>query len=131
MIFDFGIVCLTFVFRLNHKQTLKMTIKMLVDNNKTFSWIKTIIEFRIGFYLVCQFMLAGGRSSVSLLYYTIVDVNIRIYRSKIYDIWLWNRLLSGFINLKKCNIHRAASLHMIGLKLIKRFWVFVISTPRL
>jgi hypothetical protein len=26
---------LTFVFRLNHKQTLKMTMKLLLDNNKT------------------------------------------------------------------------------------------------
>ena len=26
----------------------------------------------------------------------------------LYNYWLWNRLLSGFINLKKCNIHRAA-----------------------
>ena len=28
---------LTFDFRLNRKQTLKMTIQLLVDNNKTFS----------------------------------------------------------------------------------------------
>jgi hypothetical protein len=26
----------------------------------------------------------------------------------LYNYWLWNRLLSGFINLKKYNIHRAA-----------------------
>ena len=43
---------LTFVFRLNHKQTLKMTTKLLLDNNKTFSWNKTIIDFGICCYLV-------------------------------------------------------------------------------
>jgi hypothetical protein len=31
-----------------------MTIKLLVDNNKTFSWNKTIIDFGIGCYLVYQ-----------------------------------------------------------------------------
>ena len=29
------------------------------------------------------------------------------HMSIVYNYWLWNRLLSGFINLKKCNIHRA------------------------
>ena len=28
----------------------------------------------------------------------------------LYNYWLWNRLLSGFINLKKCNIHWATSI---------------------
>jgi len=28
---------LTFIFRLNHKQTLIMTMKLLLDNTKTFS----------------------------------------------------------------------------------------------
>ena len=45
---------LTFVFRLNHKQTLTMMMKLLVDNNQTFSWNKTIIDFGIGCYLVYQ-----------------------------------------------------------------------------
>ena len=43
-----------FVFRLSHKQILKMTMKLLIYNNKTLSWNKTIIDFRIGCYLVYQ-----------------------------------------------------------------------------
>ena len=31
-----------------------MTMKLLLDNNKTFSWNKTIIDFGIGCYLVYQ-----------------------------------------------------------------------------
>jgi hypothetical protein len=44
----------TFVFRLNHKQKLKMTMKLLVDNSETFLWNKAIIDSRIGCYLVYQ-----------------------------------------------------------------------------
>jgi hypothetical protein len=34
---------LTFVFPLNHKQMLKMTMKLLVNNNKTLHEIKQLL----------------------------------------------------------------------------------------
>ena len=43
-----------FVFRLSHKQIFNMTMKLLVDNNKTLSWNKIIIDFGVGCYLVYQ-----------------------------------------------------------------------------
>jgi hypothetical protein len=40
-----------------------------------------------------------------LMYYFYIQIHNWL---TLYNYWLWNRLLSGFINLKKCNIHRAA-----------------------
>ena len=46
----------------------------------------------------------------------IVTCKFVFIQDRLYNSWLWNRLLSVFINLRKCNIHRAAGEVNI------RFW---------
>ena len=48
-------LCLTFVFRLNHKQTLKMSDESSANERKYVHEKKTIIGFGIGCYLVYQY----------------------------------------------------------------------------
>jgi hypothetical protein len=61
---------LIFVFRLNHKQMLKMTMKLLIDNNKTFSWNISIIDSWIGFYLEMQ----TNYKNLFFIYFQICDI---------------------------------------------------------
>ena len=51
-------------------------------------------------YTVC-YQLQDGFSKLAHL------EKLLIFNMTLYNYWLWNRLLSGFINLTKCNIHWA------------------------
>jgi hypothetical protein len=79
---------LTFAFRLNHKQTLKMMMKLLVDNNKTFSWNKTIIDFGIGFYLVYQplktyiFTSPPARCIILHFFFKLINPDSNLFQSQ-------------------------------------------------
>jgi hypothetical protein len=71
-----------FVFRLSHKQILNMTMKLLVDNNKTLSWNKTIIDFGVGCYLVYQPLktyIHLPYSSVNITFFSGWSIQIATY----------------------------------------------------